>query len=233
MSQYTFADLWATAGTAAAREFDADGIPIWGHHPEHGYHHASGSAIALAEEAWTYRRADESHFLLAEFDAWLSALPPCPMKEELLRRRALAVETVIAPGEYGRNVLLRHLEFMDGRWREHLREHALLPLARSGRKHANAQSERAKNPRTPPEIDEAINAALTREGTAKEQWGYLRARLEEEGFVVRDTITEGGGVAYEIHTPTAGDGAARDPFPFSLKRFQNRRASKKKSRQPG
>lgn len=132
MSWETFADLWTLAGSAAAREFDPDGLPIWGRHPEHGWHHASESATALAEAAWTYRRADESHFLLAEFDAWLSALPPCPMKEELLRRRALAAEIVAAPGEYDRNALLRHLEFMEGRWRMDVREQALLPAARTG-----------------------------------------------------------------------------------------------------
>ena len=105
----------------------------------------------------------------------------------------------------------------------------LLPKARTLRR---TQRERAKKPRTPREINEAIDAARTREGTAKEQWGYLRARLEEEGFDVRDALTECGGVAYEIHTPTAGDAVARDPFPFSLKAFQNR-PGKKKSRQPG
>ncbi len=163
----TFADMWATAGAAAAREFDADGLPVWGRHPEHGYHHASGSAIALAEEAWTYQRTDGSRFRLAEFDAWLSALPSCPMKVELLRRRTLAAEIVAEPGEYDRNVLLRHLEFMDGRWREHAREQVLLPLARrDDRRQAGT-----KKPRRP-DIDNWISTAITNrpDATRDELW---------------------------------------------------------------
>lgn len=228
MSGETFADLWALAGSAAAREFDPDGLPIWGRHPEHGWHHASESATALAEEAWTYPRADGSRFRLPEFDAWLSALPACPMKKELLRRRALAAEIVAAPGEYDRAMLLRHLEFLEGRWRMDGREQTLLPLARTGHAHKQEQRHRASKPRTPAEIDNCIEAALAKQGTAKERWAHLLGLLEAR-FTVREVQTEGGDPAVIV------DDAADRPFPFSLKAFQNRasKAGRKKSRQPG
>lgn len=125
-SAESFLGLWILAGREASRAFDADGLPRWGRHPEHGWHHASASAVALAEEAAAHG------FDLPAFDCWLSALPACPIKAELLRRRALALEWALSnDGERSR--LLRHLEFMQERWRADLREQALLPLARFGR----------------------------------------------------------------------------------------------------
>lgn len=225
MSGETFADLWALAGAAAAREFDPDGLPIWGWHPEHGWHHASESATALAEEAWMYPRADGSRFRLPEFDAWLSALPMCPMKEELLRRRALAAEIVAAPGEYDRAMLLRHLVVMEERWRMDVREQALLPLARTGHDHKQEQRRRASKSRTPPEVNSCIEAALAKQGTAKERWAHLLGLLEAS-FTVREVQTQAGGLAVVI------DDAADRPYTLSLKTFQNR-SGRKKSRQPG
>lgn len=122
-SAESFLGLWALAGRDASRAFDADGLPVWGRHPEHGWHHASASAVALAEEAAALG------FDLPAFDCWLSALPAGLAKTEALRHRAAALDCVRVD-DLDRVRLLRHLEAMLGHWRVE----TLLPLARFGRR---------------------------------------------------------------------------------------------------
>lgn len=209
MSAQTFLGLWATAGAEASRAFDADGLPRWGRHPEHGWHHASASAVALAEEAAAHG------FELPAFDCWLSALPSCPMKAELLRRRALALEWARSnDGERSR--LLRHLEFMQERWRADLREQALLPLARKTHKQALTNRSNAARQRTPEVLAIAIANAKRQPGGAKDQWQHLLLALKADGYVVRE-FAKNGGPAFEVQLP-------KSLKTLSFKTFSNRKS---------
>lgn len=156
MSAETFLGLWATAGAEASRAFDADGLPQWGRHPEHGWHHASASAVALAEEAAAHG------FDLPAFDCWLSALPSGLAKTEALRHRAAALECVRAEA-LDRVRLLRHLEAMLGHWRVQ----TLLPLASTGRA-AQAQRQAA-----------GFGSAEQRQAERRPEWDRWQQRADE------------------------------------------------------
>lgn len=153
MSAETFLGLWITAGAAASRAFDPDGVPIWGRHPEHGWHHASASACALAEEAAVHG------FDLPAFDTWLS---PGLAKTEALRHRAAALECVRAKA-LDRVRLLRHLEAMLGHWRVQ----TLLPLASTGRA-AQVQRQAA-----------GFGSAEQRQAERRPEWDRWQRRADE------------------------------------------------------
>ncbi len=88
-----------------------------------------------------------SGFDLVAWDEWLSALEPCPAKAELMERREAA--------KHAKNsdAMLRHLEWMQRRRVEIVREDSLLPLARTGdkvqkpRKRANAERQKVADAR--------------------------------------------------------------------------------------
>jgi hypothetical protein len=159
VSAETFLGLWATAGAEASRAFDADGLPQWGRHPEHGWHHASASAVALAEEAAAHG------FDLPAFDCWLSALPAGFAKVEALRHRAAALDCVRAD-DLDRVRLLRHLTEMLRQWQVQ----ALLPLARRDAKRQAG----TRKPRRP-DLDEWIAGALKRAPAATRDELWQRA----------------------------------------------------------
>lgn len=98
------------------------------------------------------------------------------------------------------------------------------PFAQAGARQRAGNVDRAKRDRRHREIDACMRRVRARDGTAKQQWPDLRLALEREGFTVTDSVTAGGGPAYEVDT---GESVIR----IALKTFQNRK--KKKSRQPG
>lgn len=208
-------EIWRLAGAQASRAFDADGLPLWGRHPEHGWHHASASACDLAEEAGPY-------FSLPEFDAWLSALPPCPMKSELLERRARALELVKRDvlerlPEVYHELLVRHFEFMLGRWHQDARDQVVLPLARKTKRQADLNRVSASRARSHPALTDAIKQARALQGSAKVQWQYMIRVLTSKGYSVREYSTGKGGPACEIQFP---EGLRK----ITLKTFANQKS---------
>lgn len=115
-------------------KFDPDGLPIW---EKQGDLYVHEDTIQMAF-GWGCL---VEGFNLPEFDIWLSALPSCIAKTQLLERRAKAFE---AGRSNNRDRELRHLEFMAMRMRAIQREDALLPPARIGRTVNKGRSEGGK-----------------------------------------------------------------------------------------
>lgn len=98
-------------------------------------------------------------FDLPRFDLWLAALPACPMKEEMLERRALAEDALRRNDS---NEAKHQLEFLHTiSWHDR-REQFLLPLARRDKKRQDGTTKERR-----PEINEWIKKMLSRDPDAK------------------------------------------------------------------
>lgn len=124
-------------------------------------------------------------FDLVAFDAWLDALPACPIKSGLSERREQAFQAMIRNEQ---STALWHLEFLNERWRQARREAFLVPLARKGKAYSEAQADRASTPRKLDEHDRrrvlALYAERVRNG---EKYGAIKALATQLG-VDRKTI---------------------------------------------
>jgi hypothetical protein len=78
-------------------------------------------------------------FDLPGFDAWLNALPECDLRKGVSERREMAYRAMLANDTAA---ALRHLEFLLLTWSHERREDFLVPLAKAGKKHKQAQAAR-------------------------------------------------------------------------------------------
>lgn len=119
-------------------KFDPDGLPVWEKEDDVRDLWVHDDPVQMAF-GWGCHLLG---FSLPGFDMWLSSLPPCNAKTQLLGRRADALEAGRANNH---DLEMRHLEFMLLRMHAIQRDDALLPLARIGKPVKKGRAKGGKN----------------------------------------------------------------------------------------
>ncbi len=133
-------------------KYDADGLPIWEKEEDERDLWVHDDPIQMGFGL----DCQLSGFSLPGFDMWLSALPSCVAKTQLLKRRADAFDALKSNNEDAEK---RHLEFMLLRMQAIQRDEVLLPLARIGKPMSKARSDGGRNKPTPEWHEACLHAA--------------------------------------------------------------------------